>query len=55
MSDITGIVIGYATIEMGDGMEALYLVKLDKGFYSPDNRIWITTMQVHPENLIPID
>lgn len=55
-SDITGTIIGKGHVVRNNVMVPLYLVELDQGFYSHDNRCWQTIMAVHSDNLeIPID
>lgn len=54
--DITGTIIGKGHVVQNNEMVPLYLVELDEGFYSHDNRCWHNIIPVHSDSLeIPIE
>ena len=53
----SGTIVGTATIErkaQGE-IQFLYMVELENGFYSQDEKVWVSILAVDPAALFPID
>jgi hypothetical protein len=55
--DITGTIVGVgSTINaVSHEIQPIYIVKLDQGFYSPCNRIYVVNLTVDTYAVLPID
>lgn len=54
--DITGTIIGMGHVVRNNEMIPLYMVELDEGFYSHENRVYNSIIPVHRDSLeIPIE
>ncbi len=51
-TNVTGIICGVAGYDDGDRTELFYLVKLDVGFVTPGNELFISVIVAHFDMVI---
>ena len=54
-SSYTGVVCGYAGYHDDERTFLAYLVKLDKGFFSPDGELYISVIVAHADSLVVLE